>query len=280
MATTFTPAFKNAIIDSITGRAASADSTLFSMMGFYAGAQTASPVDIPAGGYLTQAYPTGGGVNLAGIMSAVSGGISQITGSAASISAADYVGTVSTARIFNSIGLEIIDTTATLVGGGGGVIVPTLSASSSVNFVIDAFSIKMPNSLGSLYLNDALRDAIVNAMITSATAIGAGASASVNIYSGAAPANANLPATGTLLWTATTAAAGATWNLAAAGSAALSSSLSANASATGTAGYVRIVKGSYVIQGSIGTTGTTFTVASTALTSGASYAITGATIIL
>jgi hypothetical protein len=66
--------------------------------------------------------------------------------------------------------------------------------------------------------------------------------------------------------------------LATGGSASLVSSLSVNASATGTAGYVRMVKGTYVLQGSVGTVATDFLLNAVDLVSGNSVSLIEATI--
>lgn len=278
MSTTFNPAFKNALINSLAGRATVPTANFLTYMGYYTGAQAADPLTAPAGSFVNTSITQN--ATLASRMTQPSGGVSQTTISIAATVVANNAGTVTTARVFGADGSTAnLDTSATLVGGGGGAIVPTLTSSTGTNFVTDLFSVKLPNTLGTLSLNDSLRDAIVNAVcVTSGINIAALSSASVKVYTGSAPATANAPATGTLLWTGTTAATGASWNSATGGSAALASNISAVASASGTGGYVRIEKGTYVLQGSIGTSGTDFVFDAIVMTSASTYNLTNATI--
>lgn len=275
MSTTFTPAFKNGIINSITGRGSNIY-PMYSITG-YSGAQAADPLTAPAGTLIHTAYNTSSliGAN----MSFASGGISALS---APISAnAANAATAAFARIFDNSGTAIIDTAMSTSGGGGGVIVPTLTSSVGVPFQISQFSIKLPSDNGgTLIMNDAMRDAIVNIIAKAAANLAIGSSASIKIYSGAAPANANMAATGTLLLTLSTAASGASWNNASGGSSSLVSNISAAAVASGTAGYARLEKGGYVLQGSVGTSGTDFVIDNTAIVSGNTFSLTNATITL
>lgn len=277
MATIFAASFKNAVINSLTGRATVPSAGFMAFISCYSGTQAADPLTAPAGSFINTAVSQT--PSLSGVMTQPSGGVSQLSTPRAATVVPNNVVTATTARIYSQDqSTPIADTTASLTGGGGGVIVPTLTASGGTNFSISFFSVRLPNTLGTLSFNDALRDALVSAVCVTAANVAALSSASVKVYSGSAPADANAPATGTVLWTGTTAASGASWNLASAGSAALVSSLSANASASGTGGYVRIEKGSFVLQGSIGTTGTDFVFDSITMTSGLSYSLTNATI--
>lgn len=277
MATIMTTAFKNALIDSLAGRTSVPTSAFMAYIGYYTGAQAADPLTVPAGSFVNTSVTQNG--TIVGNITQPAGGISQTSGPVTATVNANNAGTVTTARIFGSNGsTAILDTTATLVGGGGGAIVPTLTASTGARFVTDFFSVKLPSSLGTISLNDALRDAMVSACCVTAANIAALSSASIKVYTGSAPANANAPATGTLLWTGTTAATGASWNAASGGSAALASSVSAVAAASGTGGYVRIEKGTYVLQGSIGTAGTDFVFDAIVMTAAVTYSLTNATI--
>lgn len=279
MATTFTPAWKNAVINSLRGSASVPASAFLTYVSCYSGAQAADPLTAPAGVFANTSVSQA--PSIASKMTQPSGGISQLSTPSAAILNANNAATMTTARIYGSDATTAcIDTSATLVGGGGGVIVPTLSSSTGALFTIDFMSLKLPNANGTLSMNDALRDALVSAVCVTQANVAALTSASIKVYSGAAPANANAPATGTVLWTGTTAAAGASWNAPAGGSSALASNISAAASATGTGGYVRIEKGTFILQGSIGTSGTDFVFDSITMTSGLTYALTNATITL
>lgn len=275
MATTFSPTFKNYAIDSLTGRSSTSQTIRY--IQFYNGVQPADPTATPAGTAVFSSYSASVDVNA--YMSQPAMGISALT-SARSANATNAVSSITFARLFGTSGTAMVDCVASLSGGGGGVIVPTLNSSVGVAFQVDSFSIKMPLANSTIMLNAVLANALVAAFANAAANIGAGSSASIKIYSGSAPASADVAATGTLLATFTTAASGASWNAASAGSAALASALNVNASATGTAGYVRMEKGTYVLQGSVGTSGTDFIVDSTSLTSGNNVSLTNATIIL
>lgn len=275
MATTFSPSFKNLAIDSLTGRASTTQTLRY--IQFYNGSQPADPTVAPAGTAVFSSYSAA--VDVSTYMSQPAAGISALA-SARSANATNAVSSITFARLYGSSGTAMVDCVASLSGGGGGVIVPTLNSSAGVAFQVDSFSVKMPLANGTIKLNAALANALVAAFANTAANIGAGASASIKIYSGSAPSTADAPATGTLLATFTTASGGTSWNAASAGSAALASALNVNASATGTAGYVRMEKGTYVLQGSVGTSGADFIVDSTSLTSGNNVSLTNATIIL
>lgn len=272
MATIFAVTWKNKTIDSLLGRAS--NNNVLALLNGYAGALVADPTTA-----VTLLQPAvGSGASISSFMTQPANGISSLASSRLTTAAGVTAMTIGAGRIHDAGNIAQIDTTASLTGGGGGVIVPTLTSSAGVAFQFDMFSLKLPSSLGTVLLNDALRDALVNIWTTTAASIGVGASAAINVYSGTVPANANLAATGTLLWSITTAATGASWNAASAGSAALVSNLSAAAVATGTATYARMVKGSYTLQGTVGTTGTDFIMDSVTIVSGNTFAITNATI--
>ncbi len=274
MTTTFSVAFKNRTLDTLTGRA----STQYSLgyLSGYAGSILADPTTSAS---LLTSYSNGG--NLSGFMSQSAGGVSAMS-VARSTSTSTTGMVLGCARVFDAIGTAVIDTTASLAGGGGGVIVPTLTVSTGVAFQFNQFSLKLPNNLGTVFLNDPLRDALVNAHAVSAVNIAALSSATINVYSGMPPASANAAATGTLLWTASTQAGGATWNSASGGAAGLAATLAAAAvggSAT-TATYLRITKGAYCLQGTVGTSGADFIFDSVTMTSGTTYTLLDATLVI
>lgn len=277
MSTIFTPAFKNALINSLRGSASVPASAFMTYVSYYSGAQAADPLTTPAGTFVNTSIAQN--MTLSTSMSAPAGGISQLSAPKAATVNANNAVTVTTARIYGSdASTAIVDTTATLSGGGGGAIPNVLLSSTGTPFVTNFFSVKLPNANGTVSFNDALRDALISAVCITAANVAALSSASILVYSGSMPADANAPATGTLLWTGTTAASGASWSAPAGGASALASSISANASATATGGYVRITKGVYVLQGSIGTAGTDFVFDSITFVNGNPFQLTNATI--
>ena len=119
--------------------------------------------------------------------------------------------------------------------------------------------------------NTAMRDAMVTALTN---AIGG---YTLSIYTGSQPATANDAATGTKLVDITING----FNAPASGSATLNT-LTPNtgvAVATGTAGWGRIVGGAGErIDGTVGTSGTDFTINSTSITNGATVTLTAMTV--
>ncbi len=119
--------------------------------------------------------------------------------------------------------------------------------------------------------NTAMRDAMVTALTD---AIGG---YTLSIYTGSQPATANDAATGTKLVDITING----FNTPATGSATLDTTTPniGTAVATGTAGWGRAVGGmGKCIDGTIGTSGTEFTINSTSITSGATVTLTAMTI--
>ena len=98
----------------------------------------------------------------------------------------------------------------------------------------------------------------------------------LSIYTGSQPATANDAASGTKLVDISING----FNAAASGSATLDTSSPnvGTAVATGTAGWGRITGATGVIDGTVGTSGTDFTINSTAITSGATVTLTAMTI--
>ena len=119
--------------------------------------------------------------------------------------------------------------------------------------------------------NTAMRDAMVTALT------GAISGQTLSIYTGSQPAAANDAATGTKL--VDIAING--FNTPATGSATLDTSMpsTGTAVATGTAGWGRIVGGAgQHIDGTVGTSGTDFTINSTSITNGATVTLTAMTV--
>jgi hypothetical protein len=276
MPTTFNDTqFKTGTINSLLGKAS--NTYYIRYVNLYNGAQPANPTAAPAGGSVFSSYMDLG----ASAFTAPALGISALASSKSSVATTGISG-ITFARIYDTSGTAIIDTVASLVGGGGGVIVPSLSSSAGVNFQIDQLSLKLPQANGAVMLNADLVNALVSGWTIAAGNIAMCSSANIKVYSGSAPANADALATGNLLVSFTTAAAGASWGTVTAGSAALSGNLTAVASGAGTqtAGYVRIEKGAYVLQGTVGTTGANFILDTVSITNGATITLTEATISL
>lgn len=289
MATTFHVVnFKNKTLDMLTGVTATATPIYY--VNPYNGVQAADPSVTPAGTF-EFAAPTSG-PNLNTKMSAAGGGISQLAtyvqpttpASALSVSA------LTTARLFTSGSAALIDVVASLSGGGGGIILDSLTSSAGVGNTVQAFSLKFPfNNGGTLSMSASLVDRMVDLWGGAATVVpemgkNTNGACALLIYSGTAPATADAPATGSLLASISVGSTNA-WNAASGGACSLAATLSATASGTGTAGYARLVKNygalTYTIQGSVGTAATDFTINTTALTSGVTtVSLTEATITL
>lgn len=119
--------------------------------------------------------------------------------------------------------------------------------------------------------NTAMRDAMVTALT------GAIGGYTLSIYTGSQPTTANDAATGTKLVDITING----FNTPATGSATLDTSTPSTgvAVATGTAGWGRIVGGAGErIDGTVGTSGTDFTINSTSITNGATVTLTAMTV--
>jgi len=117
--------------------------------------------------------------------------------------------------------------------------------------------------------------AMRNAMVTALT--GAIGGYKLSIYTGSQPATANDAATGTKLVDITING----FNAPATGSATLDTTTpnTGTAVATGTAGWGRIVgAGGERIDGTVGTSGTDFTINSTSITNGATVTLTAMTV--
>lgn len=160
-------------------------------------------------------------------------------------------------------------------GSGKECIVDTVTAGTPT---ILNCSFKLALNFGGMQLSDALANSILNCLFSPAPAPNMGGSGHVYVYTGSAPANAGDAATGTLLVTFNTTTT--SWTAAASGAAALAGSISAvaGAGAADTPGYARWVKGGYVIQGTVGTSGTVFVIDSMSISSGNTYNLTSASI--
>lgn len=289
MAITFHVAnFKNKTLDMLTGVTATATPIYY--VNPYNGAQVADPSIAPAGAYEFAAATSGPNLNTS--MSAAGGGISQLARKVPPTTPANALSTASitTCRLYTSASLPLIDVVASTVGGGGEIILDSLTAAAGIGSRVDAFSLKLPfNNGGTLSMSASLVNRMIDLWCGGASVVpemgkNTNGACALYIYSGAAPATADTDATGSLLATISLGSTNA-WNAASGGACSLAASLSATASGTGTAGYARLVKTygaiQYTIQGSVGTAGTDFTIDTTSLTSGVtSVSLTEATITL
>lgn len=276
MATTFSvTGFKNKTIDMLTGITASA--TPIGYVNPYNGVQTADPSTAPAGTFVFASVTNAPNLNTK--MTFSGQGVSTLEAYVAptSMAGAATVNTLTTARIFTTGSVAIIDVVASTTGGGGGVILDTLNSVAGVGCIVQNFALKLPlNNGGTLSMNAPLVDRLVDLWcggVATVPELGKNTNGQClfNVYTGAAPASADLPATGTLL---VSTALGATniWSAAAGGSATLASTPTSTAVGTGTAGYARLIKSygnfTFIIQGSVGTAATDFVISTTAITSG------------
>ena len=125
-------------------------------------------------------------------------------------------------------------------------------------------------------LNDAMRNSGTDAL---AGVLTSGGTLHLYVYTGSQPASANSAASGTLLLDYDLTAE--TFTAASGGSSSLSTlPVSATATATGTAGWARLTDGTVRMDGSVGTSGTDFLLATVAVTSGNMVNLTGLTLSL
>lgn len=285
MATTFSATyFKNIVLGYISGVTAYSANNKLYYGNLYNGVQPANPEATPAGSAVWASYSAGISITP---MSAAGGGISQL-GVSATKNATNSIASLTFMRIYNLSGNPAVDVPVSLVGGGGGAILDSLSTTAGVAIALTTFSIKWPkNNGGTLYLSQSLVNRIVDNLTASSSVvpdfgINSSGSSVINVYSGAAPADADATPTGTLLCTFTIGAS-QVFTTPSGGSSALTGTLtSAAAGNSGTAGYARWVKtngsSTFTIQGSIGTTGTDFIINTTTIVSGNTYTISDATL--
>lgn len=252
--------FKNKTLDNFTG--VSASTTPIGYVVPYNGVQPADPSTAPAGTAEFASVPNAPNLNTK--MTAAGGGITQLSAPTAPVGpgGASAVSSLTFARLYTTGQQAIIDTAVSLTGGGGGVILDSLTSNAGLGNSVQAFALKMPSSLGTLLLSQSLADRLADIWGGAATItpnlgnVSQGAS-SISLYSGAAPASADAPATGTVLASYTLTATNL-WLAASGGAASLNGAgPAATASATGTAGYFRLTKTNgaftFTLQGTVGT---------------------------
>lgn len=270
MAASLSVAFKNRILDDITGKASGtiwlATSTN-STIKVYTGA--APGIANAATGTLLGTIPLY--VSPTSLMAGSNQGVAPL------IAPVPYTpgatGTIGYARWQDSNSTAVIEGSVGVTASGADFIFDTLSVTSGIASSLTACSVKMPESLGTVKINSTLRDAIVDRIVRNiGTMPQMGVNGTVNIYTGSAPSSPEASPTGTLLASIPTGALA--YQSASGGVANLVSAIAANAVATGTAGYARWVIGSYVMQLSVGTAATDIILSSTSLTSGSPATIT------
>lgn len=253
MPTTYTVDFANALLDNLTGSDVSYPSVTLGFFDFYFGPQTASPNDLPSGDFVLEDLLVVNALISEGNLSAAVVGVSNLITVPLDFPDPLNSGTVTTARIYGDDAVTpIIDVPVSLLGGGGGIIVETLEAVVGVPFTIDKFEVIMPASFGSVSINTALRNRLLDCFCRFEDNAAALSAATISVYTGAPPSIDDTP-TGTLLWQTVTGIDGESFHIANEGSTSLVAPLIEAALATGTAGYVRITKGTYSMQGLAGT---------------------------
>lgn len=146
---------------------------------------------------------------------------------------------------------------------------------------ISDLRVQMKKTRGTTSINLALRNALLEIMFGKKTTH-ISANGTLKVYTGAAP-DVDAAATGTELISFTIQTTNPySYNTAGSDACALAATLSATASNSGDVGYARLAwthnSVDYVVQGSIGVSGTDFVISSASLTSGNSYDLTAATI--
>lgn len=249
----------------------------------YAGSAPSLPSDTPAG---TQLYAsTSGGLAGGTTWTAPADGEMQLA-STLGYTAAN-TGTAGFVRLAESTTVTsgVFDLTASVAAGGGDVILASLSLNSAQAFSITNMSISVAKSVGNCFFNVALRNAILNKLKNVGAAgsqLGYNTGATLKLYSGSAPADADAALGGgnTELWTANMSTT--TFNAAGGASIGLSASISANGVATGTATFFRLAYNGLVIQGDVTTSGGggVAIVSTTSIVSGVSASVTDLTFTL
>lgn len=144
---------------------------------------------------------------------------------------------------------------------------------------ITDFDFHWVEGVGTVKLSTTLRNKLID-MYTGKHTTHISANATVKVYTGTAPASADDVATGTELISFPIDTTSSFTYGAAASSVSTPSAVSANASNTGVVGYARLAWThnaiDYVIQGSVGTTGTDFILSASSLTATNSYDFTAA----
>lgn len=273
MATNLSTAFKNNILNWITGATAPSNATLTHVL-LYSGASPGNPATTPAGSPVWSATSFATGIPIGTFMTAAGEGVSELSATRV-LSATNTVPSVTLARLGNSfVDVGYVDTDC--AASGASVTVTAGGSSFGSSYGISAMSIRLPLTLGTVLLSPSL----VNRLIDNLTAVNSGVlnfgistsgTSSFEIYGGTAPATAEDTPPSAAICTITIGAS-QVFTAAASGSTSLAAVQSATASGNGTATYARWKKtiGSivYTIQGSVGTSGTDFILNTTSFSAG------------
>ena len=270
---------RNRLINIVTGVAQTNQglaSGASSVIRLYSGA--APGIENAATGTLLASYLMFSSTTAQALMTGPSGGVSVLLAPIL-VALATATGTGGYARWVDSSGIAAIEGTVGVAASGADFIFDALAITANTPTTLSSASVRLPNTLGTVQLNSTLVDLILQRLVqNTGTSPSLGASGSVNVYTGSAPATVESAPTGILLAQFSTGAQG--WGAAAAAVANLVSTLSVAPVATGTAGYARWVNGSFTIQCSIGTTATDVIVDTTAFVSGVTRNITDMSVTL
>jgi len=270
MSASLSVAFKNRILNEITGFAQTSQwlaSSTNSNIKFYTG--SAPGIANTATGTLLATIPL-----FASSLSLMAG---SNMGVAPLVQPIDFSpsasGAIGYARWFDSSNVAVIEGTVGLSGSGADFIVSATTLTSGVPKTLEACSVKWPETLDTVSMNTAFRDAVLDRIVRNiGTMPGMGASGAIFIYTGSAPASVESPASGTLLGVISTGTQA--FATSSGGVSNLVAPLSVNALADGVPGYARWVKDNYVLQLSVGDTDEDVILSSMSLTTGDSFSIT------
>lgn len=280
-ATWNTAYIRNGTVDGLTGRAANAGSYMrigggYSII-FYTGAPPASPdtaatgTQLASGSTTTITYPL------------ASNGVSAFRAYAGTPTNS-VSGTIGYARVYCYGGVSAIDLPATLSGGGGAGIMNTLTWVASTPLTVD-MSVRIPQNVGTFSLSMQACNRLVDNINYTVTATPSILTSGVlTVYSGTAPSDADMPLNGdSEVLATTTLGTTSPWGTAVNGSSALSANIALTAGSglvgTKTATFIRVVKGSFVLQGSCSSAGTPdFMLSTDQITASLGFNITSATL--
>lgn len=288
MATTFSTAFKTAMLSRLSGVSSSYNTLAYANFG------TSQPAD-PSGSAGSASYSN---VIYAVPLTSADWTSADNTGTAYLVTPKTGNGTQAVSatgltfmRIFDTSQAGIMDTPIGLTAAAGvGAVVDTLNASAGVPVTLKSMSLQMPRyNGGTLYLSLTLAQRMVDmatGKVTSAMpymGVSTNGACTITVYSGTVPTDADAPITTQTPLCVFTCGATNIWGAATGASLPMNGTLtSAPAVATGTATFARMVKvntstsQTYVIQGSVGGAGTDFVIGTTSVVSGNSYPLTDA----
>ena len=215
-----------------------------------------------------------GGTTMLGAWSTVVAGTSTLTLSVTP-SATDTAALMS---IYSqALGADVATGTTTASGGGGNIIVPSVSFVNATPQTVTAV-LKVPTiGGGTMNFNQALATAFANTILNNTSNPGMASAGVITFYNGTQPATADTAISGqTVLGTYTFATAD--YSTAASGQSVLAASKTITVTGTGTAQFFRWVKGSYVIDGTVGTTGADCIVDTTAFVASNNRTMTALTL--